>query len=76
MELWKLKMKGYMAVNQGESKVLSGIKWLNFKSSYCLQHLCPCEEEHGTSYEAVMKRSKADSWKLWCIAFLEDFTPS
>lgn len=74
-ELWKLKMKGYMAVNQGESKVLSGIKWLNFKSSYCLQHLCSCEGEHSTSYEAVMKRSMVDSWKLLYIAFLKDFTP-
>lgn len=38
-ELRKVKTKGYMAVNQGPSKVFSGIKWLSLKSSRCLRHL-------------------------------------
>lgn len=63
-ELRKLKMNGYMAVNQGASKIFSRIKWLSVKSSCCLRHLCPCEEEHSTSYEALINRSMVDSWNL------------
>lgn len=32
--LRNLKMKGYVLLNQGASKVFSGIKWLSFKSSW------------------------------------------
>lgn len=76
MGVWRYKIKGwwwgvgevedvnYMAVIQGVSKVFSGMKWFNFKSSCDLHHLCPCEEEHSTSYEALIKRSMVDSWNL------------